>query len=116
MRLTTIALAVMLAGCSGLSGPAAIKAHGSRIDFDSIRSPEAAMQCVLKNAERYRGRYTGNVRAGDQSGTQELVIKTAAGLNGYGFAEPNAVGSHVSVWLNELVDAREALEAFRAGC
>lgn len=55
-------------------------------------------------------------RAGDQSGTQELVIKTAAGLNGYGFAEPNAVGSHVSVWLNELVDAREALEAFRAGC
>lgn len=101
MRLTTIALAVMLAGCSTLGHIDALVAGEPRRELHSAKPPEQLAACLIRNAEQRGPYYSGLQKVGETPGTIEVTIRSQSLLVAVARISAAQSGSTGGLWVRE---------------
>lgn len=87
-----------LAGCTMTADE--IRDRGARETFTSSRSPAAAVECLMRNADSIRPTVAARSRPGNVAGVLEVVAQSTGGSGTLALVEisPAGAGSNIKVW------------------
>ena len=107
---------LVLAGCA--MTPADVVEQGTRHAWSSSLSPQAAAECIARNAENTSGTITAIVRAAPTSGAVETIVRTGeGGVMSLSQSRPAAKGATVEIWISpRFLTPERYLTSVSKGC
>ena len=116
MKRGVLMAVLMLAGCA--MTPTVVVEQGTRHTWSSSLSPQAAAECVARNAENMSGMITAVVRAAPTSGAVETIARTGeGGVMSLSQSRPAPNGATVEIWISpRFLTPERFLTSVSKGC
>ena len=87
-----------MAGCEHT--PKSLQDEGERTVHQLRRPPSLAAGCLARNIENHRNGYAANVRALDEKGGHEVIVRWSGTITiAIAQVQPSPSGSEAAIWL-----------------